>query len=253
MRIPAGNDHKYVDSGLFESRHYTHKFPLSMKLFPRYPLNRFNLLVIMKIVIIGAGIGGCAAYLELRKHIPKTSITIYEAYNTNKDITSEQRPQGPIHSSTLLVGGGLAVAPNGLGVLQRLDDHLLREITRSGYVTSHSNMKDKNGNVLMRINPNGPDHFTNAGLASHMHSVACRRHSLWRCLRSRIPDEDIVTRRVLDVTANAQGRNIVRFVDGGDPVEADLIIGADGVRSTAKKALFPDTEEDPYPPIYEYV
>ncbi|KAH7126535.1 hypothetical protein B0J13DRAFT_565620, partial [Dactylonectria estremocensis] len=206
----------------------------------------------MQIIIIGAGIAGCTAYLHLRKHLPKTSsITIYETYGTDKDTTAEQREQGPTHSSTLLVGGGLAIAPNGLGVLQRLDEDLLREITRSGYVTSHSNLKDKNGNVLMRISPNGRDHDMDTIAAPQMHSVACSRHSLWSCLRSRIPDGQIVNRRVLKVTANSQGKNAVHFVDGGDPIEADLVIGADGVQSTAKRALFPDSNDDPYPPNYE--
>ncbi|KAF7554059.1 hypothetical protein G7Z17_g3157 [Cylindrodendrum hubeiense] len=206
----------------------------------------------MKIVIIGAGVAGCAAYLELRKHIPQiSSITIYEAYDTDKDTIAEQREHGPTHSSTLLVGGGLAVAPNGLGVLQRLDEGLLRDVTRGGYVTSHSNLKDKNGNVLMRIEPNSDSQGDSARPASHMHAVACSRHSLWRCLRSRIPNEHIVNKMVTDITANADGRNFVRFVDGSDPVEADLVIGADGVHSTAKRALFPESPEDPYQPNYE--
>ncbi|KAI5459130.1 hypothetical protein BGZ63DRAFT_415784 [Mariannaea sp. PMI_226] len=206
----------------------------------------------MKVVIIGAGIAGCTAYLELQKHISKiSSITIYEAYNTSKDATAEQREQGPTHSSTLLVGGGLAVAPNGLGVLQRLDEDLLREVTRSGYATSHSNLKDKNGNLLIRMEPNNPSGSIDAGPALQMHSVGCSRHLLWRCLRDRISDDHISNKRVLDVTANAQGKNIVRFADGSDPVEADLVIGADGVRSTAKRALFPESKEDPYLPNYE--
>ncbi|KAM0421217.1 hypothetical protein ACHAPT_010937 [Fusarium lateritium] len=197
----------------------------------------------MRIAIIGAGISGCAVYLQLKKHLKgDPHITIYEAYDTARDVTAEQREQGPTHSSTLIVGGGLAIAPNGLGVLRRLDDDLLRDITRHGYVTSHSNLKDKNGNILMRMDP---------GLVSDMYSVACSRHSLWRCLRDRIPDDDIVNKRVLDVTANAQGKNTVRFVVGGDPVEADLVIGADGVRSIAKAALFPEAKENPYPPNYE--
>ncbi|KAH7268425.1 hypothetical protein MRS44_011304 [Fusarium solani] len=197
----------------------------------------------MKIVIIGAGISGCAVYLQLRKHLKgDPHITIYEAYDTARDTTAENREQGPTHSSTLIVGGGLAIAPNGLGVLRRLGDDLLRDITRNGYVTSHSNLKDKNGNILMRMEP---------GLVSDVYSVACSRHSLWRCLRDRIPDDHIVNKRVLNVTANPQGKNTVRFVDGSDPVEADLVIGADGVRSIAKEALFPDAKGNPYPPNYE--
>ncbi|CAM1508676.1 Fc.00g055240.m01.CDS01 [Cosmosporella sp. VM-42] len=206
----------------------------------------------MKIVIIGAGIAGCAVYLELRKHLPElSSVTIYEEYSTVEDVTADQREQGPIHSSTLLVGGGLGIAPNGLGVLQRLDEGLLREVTCGGYVSSHSNLKNKNGNLLMRIEPNGPRSGSDADPAPYMHTVACSRHSLWRCLRTRIPNDHIMNKRVLNIVANAQGKNVVHFVDGSDPVEADLVIGADGVRSTTKRALFPESTQDPYPPHYE--
>ncbi|RFU81152.1 hypothetical protein TARUN_1061 [Trichoderma arundinaceum] len=212
----------------------------------------------MKIAIIGAGIAGCAAYLELKKHLPKSDasckdhdITIYEAYDTGKDVTSEDREQGPTHSSTLIVGGGLGIAPNGLGVLQRLDEDLLRDVTRGGYVISRSNLKNKNGNLLMYIDPNGNSTREPGTPSKKLNMVASSRHSLWRCLRTRIPDKDIVNKRVSQVVANPEGKNIVQFVDGSDPVEVDLVIGADGVKSIAKRALFPDAAEDPYPPHYE--
>ena len=59
----------------------------------------------MKIAIIGAGVAGCATYLELKKHLSETKdldVKIYEAYDTGKDVTSEDREQGPTHSSTLI-------------------------------------------------------------------------------------------------------------------------------------------------------
>jgi hypothetical protein len=49
------------------------------------------------------------------------------------------------------VGGGLGLGPNGLHILQRLAENLVRDIVRSGYVISHSNMKDKNGQLLVRM------------------------------------------------------------------------------------------------------
>ncbi|KAK1252216.1 hypothetical protein MKX08_003403 [Trichoderma sp. CBMAI-0020] len=206
----------------------------------------------MKIAIIGAGIAGCAVYLELKKHLSNDlDVKIYEAYDTGKDVTFEDREQGPTHSSTLIVGGGLGIAPNGLGVIQRLNEELLREVTRDGYVITRSNLKSKNGNLLMYIDPNGSTTREPGEPSKKLNMVACSRHSLWRCLRTRIPDEDIVTKRVSQVIANPEGRNIIRFVDGSEPVEADIIIGADGVKSTAKRALFPEAAEDRYPPHYE--
>lgn len=221
----------------------------------------------MKIVIIGAGIAGCTAYLELQKHLPNSEknpediqngnhdITIYEAYDTGKDVDLETRLQGPTptYSSTLLVGGGLGIAPNGLGVLERLDPGLLHDVTRSGYVTPISNMRNKNGSLLMRLEANGraagPNEVAEAD--AKMHTVAIPRHLAWRSLRGRIPDQHIIRRKVLEVATTVDGRNKVIFADGSDPVEADLVIGADGLHSIAKRALFPDAKEDPYPPSYQ--
>jgi 2-polyprenyl-6-methoxyphenol hydroxylase-like FAD-dependent oxidoreductase len=81
--------------------------------------------------------------------------------------------------------------------------------------------------------------------------VAASRHSFWQALRSRIPGEHIINKRILEVIASPDGKNLIQFVDGSPSVEADLVIGADGVRSTAKRAIFPEAKEDPYPPNYE--
>ncbi|KAE8355475.1 putative extracellular salicylate hydroxylase/monooxygenase [Aspergillus coremiiformis] len=207
----------------------------------------------MKIIIIGAGISGCTAYLQLQKHLPKLpqtdhEITIYEAYDTDKDTTSDER-DGLTHSSTLIVGGGLGIGPNGLHVLKRLDEDLLREIVRGGYVVPTSNMKNKNGHLLIRMDASAEPTSPQESLPMHM--LGCSRHWLWRCLRMRIPDHDIVTKRVAGVVANPEGRNAVHFVDESPPVEADLIIGADGLKGIVKRALFPEADEDPYPPQYE--
>lgn len=213
----------------------------------------------MKIVIIGAGIAGCAAYLELQKHLPKPSgpeanheITIYEAYSTDLDVTPEQRKEEHTYSSTLLVGGGLGIAPNGLNVLRRLNEDVLKDVVRGGYAVSTSNLKSKNGWLLMSMDSTTTDPSSdNTEAPKHMHMVASSRHSLWKALRARVPDEHIINKRILEVVAHPDQRNVVLFADGSPQVEADLVIGADGVRSTAKRALFPDAKENPYPPQYE--
>jgi 2-polyprenyl-6-methoxyphenol hydroxylase-like FAD-dependent oxidoreductase len=210
----------------------------------------------MKIVIIGAGISGCAAYLVLKKHLPEKreqdqdqqhTYTIYEAHNTDKDTTSQDRSSADGHSSTLIVGGGLAVGPNGLNVLRRLDEGLLRDIVSEGYAIATNYIKSKNGRVLVRMVPRTSSgtaiqsvHANDQSSSLMMNTVACSRHSLWRSLRVRIPDEVIINKRVSEVVANPDGRNLIRFVDGSEPVEADLVIGADGVKSTVKSALFDD-------------
>ena len=203
----------------------------------------------MKIVIIGGGISGCTAYLQLKKHLPGDhAITIYEAYDTNVDTTADDRVAAgaDTHSSTLIVGGGLGVGGNGQAVLQRLDEDMLRDVVRNGYTCDTMHMKGKNGKVLASIRPGS---VVKTGL---MNIVACSRHELWRTIRLRVPSGDIVKKRVSRVVAHSEKRNVVHFADGTH-VEADLVIGADGLHSVAKLALFDNPDKDPYPPHYEYV
>ncbi|PHH86990.1 hypothetical protein CDD83_9460 [Cordyceps sp. RAO-2017] len=197
----------------------------------------------MEIVILGAGISGCSAYLLLKKHLPKPlsaephSITIFEAHDSEAGARSR---------STLVVGGGLGVGANGLNVLKRLDEDLLLDVVRGGYVVPTMKMKAKGGALLARTQPGG-----GGEAGADMHMVASSRHALWTCLRARIPDGAIVTKTVARVVARPEGRNLVVFADGSPPVEADLVIGADGVKSVAKHALFPEADQDPFPPQYE--
>ncbi|GIJ81701.1 hypothetical protein Asppvi_000201 [Aspergillus pseudoviridinutans] len=208
----------------------------------------------MKIAIIGAGISGCTAYLQLKKHLPGSpTITIYESHDTSKDrkfdASKGSQEEDATHSSTLIVGGGLGIAPNGLRVLKRLDEDLLHDIVRGGYVVPHGNLKSKHGRLLVRMDSTAPGE----GDEPPMYMIGCSREWLWRCLRARIPDGDIVTKRVERVTASPDDRNTIYFKDGSPAVEADLVIGADGIKSVAKRALFPEAEEDPFPPHYEGV
>lgn len=206
----------------------------------------------MKIVIIGGGISGCAVYLALKKHLPplvgpvqEHEYIIYEAYDTSKN--QQLAPAGgETYSASLVVGGGIGVGPNGLNVLKRLDENMFHDVVRAGYPFASQQMKSAYGWNLMRT----PTAVGDPPLSS----VSMSRHALWNCLRSRVPDNIIRNQRISKVVIESDGRKIVKFVDGSPGVQADLVIGADGLKSTAKEALFPEeTDGDPFPPNYECV
>lgn len=89
------------------------------------------------------------------------------------------------------------------------------------------------------------------------YTVSCPRYGLWKCLHEIVGSERIRYRKVVGVDVvvdvkggRGRGRPKVRFADGEEE-EADLVIGADGVRSVVKKALFGDDDERLYAPRYE--
>lgn len=200
----------------------------------------------MKIAIIGGGISGFAIYLALKKRLPQPpapatehEYVIFEAYDTTQNRTSEHAP-GETHSATLVVGGGIGLHPNGVRSLERLNADLARDVKHAGHPINIQEMMSSYGWELARL----PCEYKGTS------SISLSRHALWNCLRNYIPDEIIVTKRVSQVIPNPDGRGVLRFADGSPDVEADLIIGADGLRSQARKALFPDAKEDPYPPQF---
>ncbi|KAJ5634876.1 hypothetical protein N7528_002718 [Penicillium herquei] len=216
----------------------------------------------MKIVIVGAGINGCATYLHLRKHLPQPpspadshTYTIYEAYDTARTTTFRERAvsaigeEGSTRSATLAVGGGLGLAPNGFGVLRRLDASIAQDVVSGGHPYSTFNFRSSYGWSLMRMGQSAKVH------GEQVNSVAMSRHSIWQCLRDRIPDDVFVTKKIERVIPRGgpSGKHMITFKDGSEPVEADLVIGADGVKSTVKRAVFDaeTPEDDPYPPQYE--
>lgn len=213
----------------------------------------------MKILIIGAGISGLTTYLFLQKYLPDFTsheTTIYEAYDLSKldskspTSTSASTTTRPDHPSSLTSsishplitasGSAVGVSSNGLSVLRRLDQDLFDEVMAQGCPTSRWHITNSRGWTLASVP-------TPAG-------VMIARHTLWSILHRRIPSGVILTRKVVDVIPRKASRNTVSFADG-TVEEADLVLGADGLRSIVRTAMFREEMvlrgRDYITPVYE--
>lgn len=173
--------------------------------------------VIKTALVIGGGIAGPVAAMALQK--AGIDAVVYEAYSSRADGT----------------GGGLSLAPNGL---QALDAIGLGDLVRPlGMAMTGIVMQDWKGKRLGEFgNPPGVppmQFFYRADLYRVLYEEAGRRGI-------RIEHGKMLTGAV--ETANGV---TARFADGTE-AEGDILIGADGIRSTVRELI------DPGAPAPEY-
>lgn len=102
----------------------------------------------MKIAIVGGGISGLSAYLNLQKHLIKSfrskeslSITIYETHDLTH-LGNKKPTEIPSH------GGGYGIAPNGMASLRRVDPEIHDEILQGGFPAPKIWMRSARGWTL---------------------------------------------------------------------------------------------------------
>lgn len=202
----------------------------------------------MKIVIVGGGISGLALYIALQKHVGKPhasehplEVLIYETYDASRrqhrlGNTGEGQDECPRLVSEA-IGGALGVSPNGMRVLRDLHEDLYRAVASHGYPVARFRIHNAYGWVL--------GSFSAADKSTPpRETILISRQGLWNCLRDHVPDHVIIRKTVSAVTCGKNQRPRVAFADDSPEEEADLVLGADGVRSVAKSAVVGGQGED---------
>ena len=153
--------------------------------------------------MVGAGTGGAAATLLLAR--------------AGARVTLLERVAQP-----RAVGAGIAIAENGLAVLESLG---LSTVARVGRPVTDARITDASGRTL--IAPPSPPR-----------AVMLRRSTLYGILLDALANEPGVERRFGTevVRANADGTVIVREGSAESTLGADLVIGADGVHSRVRES-----------------
>ena len=205
----------------------------------------------MKIIIIGAGISGLATYHYLHKHLPNPpspasphTISIYESYRPKSSGTtaaSDANPFEALSTSTVAVGGGLGITANGMRVLRDLEPEIHKAVMEQGFPCEKVIFMGQNGWTLGMQETHDKGGCDGPSARREV-CVLSTRHGLWVCLMAAMPKGAVQYRKMVRVSERKSGKRVVRFEDGGEE-ECDLLIGADGVRSTVRKALFGEDEE----------
>lgn len=158
----------------------------------------------LHVIVVGGGTGGCASALLLAR--------------AGAHVTIIERVAQP-HA----VGAGIALAANGMAVLESLG---LAPALSAARAAAAPRITDEHGRTL----------FTPPAAAPGV--VLLRRATLQGVLLDALAGEGRITRRfgATLMRAGADGSVVVRDARGEHTLQADLVIGADGVHSRLRES-----------------
>ncbi|KAJ7116506.1 hypothetical protein C8R44DRAFT_627586 [Mycena epipterygia] len=181
----------------------------------------------MKIIIVGGGIGGIAAYHALRKHLadasPPVTIVVLESHKT-------------IASTTSVIGGGLGLAPNGLRAISCISPDAAPYIEERGFLGEVMTFRNSKGTLLGRLRAGRKSRY---GFGELFLPRATVHEALIQELR---PGAVAWGCKVRHVKENGDGVEVT--MEDGTVEIGDLVIGADGVRSVVREAMFGGQQYD---------
>ena len=166
----------------------------------------------MRAIVVGAGIGGLAATLSLRR--AGCEVTLVE--------------QTPRFTE---IGAGIQLAPNATRVLRALD--LLDPVAAQAARPAHLSFRTwSDGAEICRyvIGREAEKEYGAPYLQVH-------RADLHQALATAVPSESVrLNTAVVAIDQDDKGAHVTTA--SGERLEADLVVAADGVRSAARQWLF---------------
>ncbi len=169
------------------------------------------------VAIIGGGLGGLTVAQALRQQ------------GINAQVYEKARALRP-------VGAGLSLVPNGLHSLEAITPGITELLKAAGSQTQTLKLHKSNGELIGQKSVTLLEKYGQPMLQ-------IRWSRLQEILASQLPSEAIhLDHRCIDFQQNDQKVEI--YFEGGKTVEADLLIGADGLNSIVRQILIADGEPD---------
>ncbi|KIK64871.1 hypothetical protein GYMLUDRAFT_160754 [Collybiopsis luxurians FD-317 M1] len=172
----------------------------------------------MKIIIIGAGVGGLATYHAFRKYLPSAMVDVYDGHPS------------PLLSNKL-IGGGISLGPNGQRALVAIAPSALSFIRERAFEYPTITFQNQAGKILGEV-PFGSKERYKYGQLMTTRSTVHEGLLLEDDMDSRV-HWNVKVSRVWETDNGV----CVEFEDGAVE-KCDLLIGADGARSATRNAIF---------------
>jgi len=180
---------------------------------------------VKKVLIVGAGVGGPVLAMALRRQ--GLEVQLLEARA----------------ASAAAEGAFLGLAPNGMNALLELD--LAARVRELGHACTAFRFSNRKGKTLGELDRSAdPTRFGHA-------LTMMRRGDLHALLADEAAQRGVTLEHGKRLTALDAQNGVAHFADG-TALEADVVVGCDGLRSTVRTLVFPEAPPPRFSELFDY-